>query len=57
MRQDRYEEANGSFSLSFRTCLEMSSFGLNLETRAENPAPKHLRYFKAIFVRNSVFNP
>ena len=42
MRQDRYEEANRSFSLSIRTCLEMSSLGLNLESREENPAPKHL---------------
>ena len=44
MRQDRYEKANRGFSLSIRTCLEMSALGPNVEISAENPAPKQLRY-------------
>jgi hypothetical protein len=39
MRQDRYRKASRSFSLSIRTCQEMSAFGLKLEISAENPEP------------------
>jgi len=34
MRQDRYRKASRRFSLSIRTCLEMSAFGLKLEMSA-----------------------